>query len=481
MIIDVTKFNRCMVLVVGDLMIDEYLWGDVERISPEAPVQVVAVQNEEFTLGGAGNVVNNLAALGADVCTVGVIGAGRDGGRLLKLFNGLDLGTEGIFQEPGRLTTRKTRVIAGSQHVLRIDHESRREISPETLERLIQFLEKKMETVDVVLVSDYGKGLITRPFLVRLLAAAEKHGKMTIADPKGLDFSKYAGISLLTPNRKEAAQASGIKITDDATLLEAGEKIMASAGIGNLLITCGKDGVALFQSGEELNKVSSQARQVFDVSGAGDTVLAVLGLAVAVGAPLEQAAATANTAAGIVVGKVGTATVSKKELTAALRKYPTESSAKQKTIDELTTIAGDLRKKEKQIVLTNGCFDLLHAGHVDLLDASKQMGDVLIVAIDDDASVRQLKGSGRPVIAARERVRILNAMDVVDYIVVFSSNRLEVLIEAVKPDTLTKGSNYTTRSVKGRELVEKLGGKVALVPVSGDTSSAQIIEDIKNS
>ena len=412
--------------------------------------------------------------------TVGVIGSGENSQRLLELFKGLGLDTEGIFQEPERPTTRKTRVIAGSQHVLRIDREIRRDISRQTLESLMRFLEKKIPAVDVILVSDYGKGLVTRPLLDRLLAAADKHHKTTIADPKGLDFSKYAGISLLTPNRKEAALASGVEVSGESTLLKAGDKILKTTGIGNLLITCGKDGMVLLQPGRPPHKILSQARQVFDVSGAGDTVLAVLGLAVASGATLQEAAAVANTAAGIVVGKVGTATVSKKELALALGHYPDDLPVKYKTIEELAAIAGDLKKKGKRIVLTNGCFDLLHAGHVDLLAASKRMGDVLVVAIDDDASVHRLKGPGRPVIAARERVRILNAMGAVDYIVVFASEKLESLIKAVNPDVLTKGGNYTIESVKGRELVEKLGGRVILIPETNDVSSTRIIRNIKN-
>lgn len=479
--VDISAFSRCRVLVVGDLMIDEYLWGEVGRISPEAPVPVVTVRNESYTLGGAGNVVNNLVALGADVSTVGVIGTGRTGGQLLTTLREKGLDTAGIFQEPQRPTTRKARIIAGSQQVLRIDWETRQEISPATLSAMMDCLEARIPEADVVLISDYGKGLLSRPVLKNLLAIAHRHDKTTIADPKGFDFSKYAGATLLTPNRKEAAQASGIEIIDGATLADAAGSLLEKIGIENLLITCGQDGMVLFRPDREPHRIRSRARQVFDVSGAGDTVLAVLGLAVATGASLEQAAAVANTAAGVVVSKVGTATVSEAELVRAMGRNADGPAGKQKTVSELSQIAGSLREKGKRIVLTNGCFDLLHAGHVDLLAASRNLGDILVVAVDDDDSVRRVKGPGRPVIAARERVRILDAMDAVDYVVVFASEELEALIEAIRPDILTKGGNYAPEEVKGGEKVESLGGKVVLVPVSGNASSTRIIRDIRNS
>jgi len=318
MSIDVSKFKECRVLVIGDLMIDEYLWGDVDRISPEAPVQVVDVKKEELTLGGSGNVVNNLVALGAKVFVAGVIGTGRNGNMLLKRlgYSGVDSG--GVVQEQGRPTTRKTRIIAANQHVLRIDRETRKEISDETLDKITRFIEKVIPETDVVIVSDYGKGLITKTLMARVVESAKIHGKLIIADPKGLDYSKYSGVTLITPNRKEAALAAGVEITNNSSLMEAGAKIIDNAGIEKLLVTCGKDGMVLFERDKKPYKIKAEARQVFDVSGAGDTVIAVLGLCLASGASLRSSASVANIAAGIVVGKVGTATVSEKELTAAL-------------------------------------------------------------------------------------------------------------------------------------------------------------------
>jgi len=479
--IDISKFDGCNLLVAGDLMLDEYLWGDVDRISPEAPVQVVSVKNEDFALGGAGNVVNNVVALGGKVTVAGVIGTGRNGRLLLELFKKLGVDTSGIVKERGRTTTRKTRIIAANQHVLRIDRETQKDISAASLEKTSRFIEDRMPDIDGVLISDYGKGLIVERMLSRVIASAKTHKKMTIVDPKGLDFSKYSGASMLTPNKKEAGLAAGVEIVDEPSLEKAAHKILQHVDIHRLLITCGKDGMVLFERNREPFRVNAEARQVFDVSGAGDTVLAVLGLAVASGTSIHSGVTLANTAAGIVVGKVGTATVSQQELASALRSHDQGLPAKFKDFSELSPLVQDLKKKGKRLVLTNGCFDLLHVGHIMLLSASKQMGDILFVAIDDDASVKKLKGTGRPVLKANERGRILSALDAVDYVVVFSAHELKNLIEIIRPDVLTKGSNYTSKEVFGRELVEKYGGRVELIPVTENISSTRIINDIKGS
>lgn len=479
--IDISKFDRCNLLVVGDLMLDEYLWGEVDRISPEAPVQVVSIKNEDYAMGGAGNVVNNIVALGAKVTAAGVIGTGRNGQILLDKFKDLGVDTAGIVQEPGMPTTQKTRIIASHQHVLRIDRETDKTISDSTIDKITRFIEDKIADVDVVLISDYGKGLITKTLLSRLISAAQKHKKITIADPKGLDFSKYSGVSLLTPNKKEAALASGVDIVNESSLEIAANKILQNVHLDKLLITCGKDGMVLFERNRSPYRVSAEARQVFDVSGAGDTVLSVFGLAIASGASFKNAMSIANTAAGIVVGKVGTATLSRQELATALTPYQDSLLFKQKRISELPALIEELKKKAKRIVLTNGCFDLLHAGHILLFSASKELGDILIVGIDDDDSVKKLKGSGRPVIGVKERVRILCALDSVDYVIVFSSRELKKLIEIIQPDVLTKGTNYTSEEVFGRERVEQLGGRVVLIPVSENISSTRIINNIKSS
>ena len=479
--LDISKFERCKILVVGDLMIDEYLWGSVERISPEAPVQVVSVENQEYTPGGSGNVVNNLIALGAKVLAVGVIGTEREGTLLLDKFKSIGVDTRGIIQEPERPTTRKTRIIAENQHVLRIDRETNKVISNRTFQAIADFTEKIMREVDIVLISDYGKGMVTKSMLSGLVALAKKHKKITIADPKGLDFKKYSGVSMITPNRKEATLALGVEIADESSVYKIGAKMLESHEIDKLLITCGKDGMVFFEKNKKPYQISAVARQVYDVSGAGDTVLSVLGLSLASGMSYKEGIKLANAAAGIVVGKVGTATVSRKEILDALKPAHNEVPVKFKLLTELEETIHELKKKNKKVVLTNGCFDFLHAGHIMFFSASRQSGDILIVALDDDDSVKQLKGEGRPVIGAKERVRIISALDVVDYVVVFSTGQLDKLIEIIKPDVLTKGSNYSSKEVYGRRLVESFGGRVELIPVSEDISSTSIINNIKKS
>jgi D-beta-D-heptose 7-phosphate kinase / D-beta-D-heptose 1-phosphate adenosyltransferase len=478
---DPYRFSQCRILVIGDLMIDEYLWGEVDRISPEAPVQIVEVNREEFTLGGAGNVIHNLVVLGAEVSAIGVVGAGYDGNLLVDMLKKLNVDIEGIIQDPQRSTTRKTRIIASNQHVLRIDRETRKDVSQHTYELIVSCLENQISQADMVLVSDYGKGTLTRSLLSGIVESCKRNQKMIIVDPKGLDFTKYSGSTLITPNRKEASLASNLEITDDDSLFQAAKILLEKVGLEKLLVTCGKDGMVLFEKNAHPYRIYTETRQVYDVSGAGDTVLAVLGLALATGATFQQAASLANTAAGIVVGKIGTATVTQKELASAMVSDGMEMSFKYKEISELKALVSEFRKKGKRIVLTNGCFDLVHQGHIRLLSESRKLGDILIIAIDDDLSVRKLKGRGRPIINQNNRVRILSALDSVDYVVVFSSDKLLNLIDIIRPDVLTKGSNYSSEEVYGRQLVEKQGGVVRLIPVTEDISSSTIINSIKNS
>ena len=480
MSIDLSRFNHCRVLVVGDLMLDEYLWGDVERISPEAPVQIVTVVREDDTLGGSGNVVNNLTALGAQVWPAGVIGTGDDGRMVLEKFEQLKIDTRCIVQDAERPTTRKTRIIAANQHVLRIDREIRKEISPQSYAALVEAVESILEQVDIILVSDYGKGAVTRDLLGRLASSAAQLKKPILVDPKGTDFTKYNGATLITPNKKEAELATKMAIEDDETLYAAGHQILEEVAIEKLLITCGKYGMVLFERGSAPHKIEAESRQVYDVSGAGDTVLSVLGLALAAGASFKEAVSLANLAAGLVVSKVGTATVTQAEIAAALNAGKDGMATKVKTIAELEALCRDLKKKSRRIVFTNGCFDLLHAGHIHFFTASKAFGDVLIVALDDDESVRRVKGADRPLINADQRVRIIGALDVVDYVVVFATDQLAELIQTIEPDVLTKGSNYQSEEIVGADIVKARGGKVEIIAVSHGVSASRIIDNIKN-
>jgi D-beta-D-heptose 7-phosphate kinase/D-beta-D-heptose 1-phosphate adenosyltransferase len=314
MTMDIDRFQQIRVLVIGDLMIDEYLWGRVDRISPEAPVPVVAVERENHTLGGAGNVINNLTAMGAKVSAIGTAGTGKAGRMILEKLKDLGVHTHGIISEPDRPTTLKTRIIASSQQVLRIDREVRRPISPETLARLKTIITSMMDQVDLIIISDYDKGLVTADLVAHTVDQAREHGVLTLADPKSLKFDKYARVSVLTPNQKEAAVAANMEITCQKDLFAAGELLLNTVALDRLVITCGKHGMVLFEKNASPHVIASRARQVFDVSGAGDTVISLLGLSLASGASFLDSAVVANAGAGIVVGKVGTATPTIAEL-----------------------------------------------------------------------------------------------------------------------------------------------------------------------
>jgi len=316
--INIDEFKNVKALVIGDLMIDEYLWGSVDRISPEAPVPVVCVEKESHTLGGAGNVIQNLVAMGANVLAIGTAGTGNAGQMIFEKLESLGIETDGIISEPQRPTTRKTRVIASNQQVLRIDREIKRNINADTLEKLVKILEDKIPRANLIILSDYDKGLLTRELIGQTVKLAKKHKVMILADPKALDFSKYEQVSILTPNKKEAGLATHMDIKSEKDLFAAGYKIMDQVKLERLLITCGKDGMVLFEKGKEPFTIESKARQIFDVSGAGDTVISFLGLGLAIGATFKESAMVANAAAGIVVAKIGTAAVSIDELRQAL-------------------------------------------------------------------------------------------------------------------------------------------------------------------
>lgn len=320
MTINIDAFKNVKALVIGDLMLDEYLWGAVDRISPEAPVPVVSVEKESHTLGGAGNVINNLVVMGARVTAIGTAGTGRAGQMVYTKLKEMGISTSGIVSEPDRPTTRKTRVIASNQQVLRIDKEKKTYINKETLEKLLSCIENHIKDTDLIILSDYDKGLVTKELVGKTVALAQKHKVLTLADPKSLDFTKYELVNVLTPNKKEASLAANVDIQSDEDLYKAGDKIMAKARLEKLLITCGKDGMVLFEKGQTPLHIESEARQVFDVSGAGDTVISLLALGLATGADFKHSARLANAAAGIVVAKVGTATASIDELKQALVK-----------------------------------------------------------------------------------------------------------------------------------------------------------------
>lgn len=467
---------RC--LVVGDLMLDEYLWGKAERISPEAPVQVVDIVREELRLGGAGNVVNNLAALGAQVTVCSVVGEDADGRALLDDFNRRDVAVDAIFRDPARHTSRKTRVVASHQQIVRIDRESRDALSAAVEERVCSWITGHAAAFDVILLSDYLKGVLTPRVIDAVLAAARPGAVPVLVDPKGTDFSRYRGATILTPNRKEAEAAAGIAIRDSDSLGQAARLIMERAGLEHLLVTRSEEGMSLFSRSGEAVHIPTVAREVFDVSGAGDTVLASLAAGMAAGMGMAEAARLANIAAGIAVGKLGTSTVSPEEIINAVALTHSDSDSKIKNRDVLTAVIAAEKARGRKIVFTNGCFDLLHAGHVKYLQKARNLGDLLVLGLNSDASVRRLKGEKRPLIGEEERAHILAALDCIDYVVLFDEDTPLDLITAIKPHILAKGGDYTADGVVGKEVVEAYGGRVELVTFVDGKSTTNIIERI---
>lgn len=467
---------RC--LVIGDLMLDEYLWGRAERISPEAPVQVVDVVREELRLGGAGNVVNNLAALGAQVTVCSVVGEDENGWALLKAFNRQEVAIDAIFRDPTRRTSRKTRVVAANQQIVRIDRESRDPLSADVEQQICSWIAGNSARFNVILLSDYNKGVLTPRVIDQAIATARPSGIPVLVDPKGTDYARYQGATILTPNRKEAEAASGVAIRDLESLGHAATAIMETAGLDHLLITRSEEGVSLFSRLAEPVHIPTVAREVFDVSGAGDTVLASLAVGLAAGLGMSEAASLANIAAGIAVGKLGTSTVAPSEIINAVALAHSDSDSKIKNLDVLTAIIEAEKARGKRVVFTNGCFDLLHAGHVKYLQKSRNLGDLLILGLNSDASVRRLKGDKRPLIGEEERAHILAALDCIDYVVLFDEDTPLELIRALKPSILVKGGDYTPERVVGKDLVEAYGGRVELVSFVDGKSTTNIIERI---
>ena len=457
------------ILVVGDLMIDHYLWGKCERISPEAPVQVVEIEKETSVLGGAGNVINNLLSLGADVSVLSVIGKDDNGRELLEMLEVLGVDTSLILKQATRKTSKKSRVIAVHQQILRYDKESKEDISNISEEKLLKRFAEVVESFDAILLSDYGKGVLTENLTRKIIELSGD--KLVLVDPKGEDYSKYKGATLITPNKKEASIATKINIVDEESLREAGELLRDSLGLKYAVITLSEDGMAIF--GEELLKVPTVAREVYDVTGAGDTVLASFGYALSCGLDIKKSALFATSAAAVVVGKLGSATVTLDEIDMyehTLRAGKSES--KIKTKEELAKLLENFR--DKKIVFTNGCFDILHVGHVKYLEVAKSFGDMLIVGLNSDESVKRLKGESRPINESKDRAYVLAGLESVSFVVEFGEDTPYELISALKPDVLVKGGDYKGKEVVGSDLVKE----VRLVDFVDGKSTTNIINRI---
>ena len=462
------------ILVIGDLMIDHYLWGSCERISPEAPVQVVDIAKETTVLGGAGNVINNLNALGAKVSVSSVIGDDVIGIELKEMLTSIGVDASNIIIQKDRKTSKKSRVIASSQQVIRYDKESKNNIDDISVGKILDSLVDCISECDVIILSDYGKGVLREELCQGIIAQANNHGIKVLVDPKGSDFSKYKGAYLLTPNKKEAILATGIDIMDDKSLERALLKLKKECDLDISLITLSEDGIATYDKTVEV--FPTVAKEVFDVTGAGDTVIASIAFALSAGKNIADTAGFANLAAGVVVGKIGSATVTLSEIEeyeASLHK--STSDAHIKSFEEIDKIVTRCSSNGKKIVFTNGCFDILHVGHVKYLQVAKSFGDILIVGLNSDASVSRLKGPTRPVNIAEDRAYLLAALEAVDFVVPFNEDTPYDLIKMIKPDVLVKGGDYEGKSVVGTEF----SGELKLVDFVDGKSTTKTIQKIQ--
>ena len=443
------------ILVVGDLIVDHYLWGSCERISPEAPVQIIKVDNESMLLGGAGNVVNNLKTLGAKVDVISVIGGCKTSLELKKLLLEINISTDYLIFQKNRISSKKSRVIAEQQQVVRYDLESTDEINNNSQIAIIKTFKSIINDYDVILLSDYGKGVLTFDLTQSLIGIASQHGKKLLVDPKGLDYSKYKGAYLLTPNKKEASEATNISINDPKSLTKALQNLKEQCNLKISLITLSDQGIAVFDN--KLQIYPTVAREVFDVTGAGDTVLASLGFALSCNKNINSAIRFANLASGVVVGKIGSATASINEIIEYESSLNKSNSGEHiKTWKEISTIVSELKSKQKKIVFTNGCFDILHIGHIKYLEEAKNCGDILILGLNSDKSVQKLKGENRPINNESERAYILASLEVVDYLVIFQEDTPLELIKLIKPDVLVKGGDYEGKEVVGQDIAKEL-------------------------
>lgn len=465
-------------LVIGDLMLDRYLIGEVERISPEAPVPVVLLKQENERAGGAANVAANLSLLGIRTTMAGIIGDDAEGRALLDMLRELNIDSA-IVTSQQRPTVTKTRILGGHQQMMRLDKESRLAFTESENNALHEQVSQAIaQKPDVIILSDYAKGVLSDALCQAVIAQAKALGIPVLVDPKGRDYTKYQGATALTPNKKETSEACGIDAMDTDRLLQAAADLRDHLGLVFLAVTRGEEGISLLEQNETIH-IPAAAKQVFDVSGAGDTVIATLAAGLVHGLSHLQAFELANIAAGIVVGKVGTVPVNREELLAELISQDSVEQADK--ICELETLLGRVRQwrqQKKRIVFTNGCFDLLHAGHVTYLEAARKTGDKLILGLNTDRSVSALKGPSRPVIHEADRARVLAALEAVDAVILFDEDTPLQLIDAIRPDVIVKGSDYSEDQVVGGKEVKSWGGKVALIDIVPGRSTSNIIEKL---
>ena len=469
----VRRLRSPRVLVVGDLILDRYVWGVVSRISPEAPVGILDASREELRLGGAANVAHNAAILGARASCSGVVGRDPSGDSLLSLVRSLGISSSAVVRDSGRPTTVKTRLLAHNQQMLRIDHERRQPVSPKVESLLAKAMSRAAATADLALVSDYNKGTMTPRVCRSLIDAFRKRRKPVLVGLKSRDIAKYAHATGASLNRSELALVSGV---DDVAA--GARRIVRRLGLEFLVVTLGERGMQVYGKSGPAVSLAAVARQVYDVTGAGDTVLSTFGTAYACGLSLEECALIANAAAGIVVGKVGTATVTRDELLDHLAPAD-EGRRKVLEVKALARALDEERKRGRRIVFTNGCFDLLHSGHLSLLRFARSRGDVVVVGLNTDRSVRALKGPERPLQSAAERAALLAALECVDYVTLFDEDTPEKLIRRVRPDVLVKDEDYAGKKVAGRDFVTANGGRIEYAPRLRGFSTTDLVTRIR--
>jgi len=462
------------ILVIGDLMIDQYLWGSCDRVSPEAPVPIINITQDSEVLGGAGNVVHNLKKLGAQVDVFSVIGDCKTSIELDSLLKKIDIDTKYLIIQKNRIVSKKSRIIASQQQVVRYDHESSDDIDNQSEDALMANLQNTIHNYEIILLSDYGKGVLTNKVTKNIIQLAKQNDIKVLVDPKGNDYSKYKGAYLLTPNKKEASEATKINIKDKASLLKAASILKTEFNLSISLITMSEQGIAIYDDAFRVKPTIT--KEVFDVTGAGDTVLSSLGFAIACNSNIDEAVEFSNLAAGVVVSKIGSATATLNEIIEHESSLNKSTSDKHiKNLNEIAQLSVELKAKNRKIVFTNGCFDILHLGHIKYLEKAKSLGDTLIIGLNSDRSVSTLKGDARPINPQNDRAYILAAIEVVDHVVIFDEDTPYNLIKKIQPNILVKGSDYKDKHVVGEDIAEEL----VLVDFIAGKSSTKTIEKIK--
>jgi D-beta-D-heptose 7-phosphate kinase/D-beta-D-heptose 1-phosphate adenosyltransferase len=475
-------FSNSTVLCIGDLMLDRFVHGDIERISPEAPVPVLRLTRTNEMLGGVGNVANNIVSLGGRAILVGLLGSDSTAGAVRALLGR----TAGIVPElvetPRRPTICKTRYVAAGQHVVRTDDESRLELDRAEEDALVAAIEAAAPAAQAIVLSDYGKGVVSDRVIARTMDVAKALGVAVFVDPKSEDFSRYHGAACLTPNLKELAAAARAPVGDEAAVIAAARKVMDDAGAASVLATRAEKGMILVEAGGGVTVIPARAREVFDVSGAGDTVIATMALAYASGRTLAQAAPIANAAAGVVVSKAGTATA---HIAEVMHELGADDQAAWEppslsTLDHAASLVDHWKSLGLTIGFTNGCFDLVHAGHITLLASARAQCDRLVVALNTDASVRRLKGPTRPINTLDKRAQVMASIRYVDCVVAFDDETPVALIRRLLPNVLIKGADYTVETVVGADIVQAAGGRVYLAPLVKGQSTTNMVHQIRD-